>query len=513
MDAAVVERDRDLHAATVARDLEWPSMDAERGSASSGSSSASTRSAPRPPAKSGHPTSGMSAADLMAVLRRATTSATTSTARSDPTNDRLIFSKGHASTLLYAIFRAAGAITDEELLHATGSSTASSRGTRRRGSRGSTSPPARSGRACRSGSEWRSRRSGSTGCPSRVWVLCGDSEMAEGSMWEAFEHARALRARQPHRDHRRQPARPARRDDGRLGPRRLRRTRGGRSAGTRSRSTATTSRRSTARTPRPSETTGKPTVIVARTIKGKGVTAVENKNGLARQGARRPGRRRSRSSAACATSSVDVAKPEPASRAPIPASGRSSCRGTSSARRSRRARRTARRSPRSAPRAATWSRSTARSRNSTFAEIFAKAHPERYFEMYIAEQQMVAAAVGMQARGWKPFASTFAAFFSRAYDFIRMAAISRANLCLVRLARRHLDRRGRSLADGARGHRVAARHPRLSTVLHPCDANQTAKLVARDGRHRGNRLPAHAAPEHARDLRRRTRTSRSAAAA
>src|SRR5262249_62230173 len=66
--------------------------------------------------------------------------------------------------------------------------------------------------------------------------------------------------------------------------------------------------------------------------------------------------------------------------------------------------------------------------NSTFAEIFGKAHPERYFEMYIAEQQMVAAAVGLSARKWNPFASTFPAFLSRAYDFIRMAAISRVNL-------------------------------------------------------------------------------------
>ena len=68
--------------------------------------------------------------------------------------------------------------------------------------------------------------------------------------------------------------------------------------------------------------------------------------------------------------------------------------------------------------------------NSTYAEIFSEAHPDRYFEMFIAEQQMVAAAVGMQVRGWKPFASTFAAFLTRAYDFIRMAAISRADLRL-----------------------------------------------------------------------------------
>ena len=50
--------------------------------------------------------------------------------------------------------------------------------------------------------------------------------------------------------------------------------------------------------------------------------------------------------------------------------------------------------------------------------------------MYIAEQQMIGAAVGMQVRGWKPFSATFAAFLSRAYDFVRMAAVSQANLYL-----------------------------------------------------------------------------------
>jgi transketolase len=115
--------------------------------------------------------------------------------------------------------------------------------------------------------------------------------------------------------------------------------------------------------------------------------------------------------------------------------------------------------------------------NSTFAEIFAQAHPERYFEMYIAEQQLLAAAVGLQARGWNPFASTFAAFFSRAYDFIRMAAISRANL---RLAGSHA---GVSIGEDGPSQMAlediaSLRAIHSSTVLHPCDANQTAKLVA-----------------------------------
>jgi transketolase len=115
--------------------------------------------------------------------------------------------------------------------------------------------------------------------------------------------------------------------------------------------------------------------------------------------------------------------------------------------------------------------------NSTHSELFAQAHPERYLEMYIAEQQMIAAAVGMQARGWIPFASTFAAFFSRAYDFIRMAAISRANL---RLSGSHA---GVSIGpDGpsqmALEDMAEFRAVHGSAVLHPSDANQTARLVA-----------------------------------
>jgi transketolase len=122
--------------------------------------------------------------------------------------------------------------------------------------------------------------------------------------------------------------------------------------------------------------------------------------------------------------------------------------------------------------------------NSTFAEIFAKAHPERYFEMYIAEQQMAAAAVGIQVRGWKPFASTFAAFWTRAYDFVRMAAISRAN---IRLCGSHA---GVSIGEDGPSQMAledlaAFRAVHGSTVLYPSDGNSTAKLVAgmaeRDG--------------------------------
>ncbi|MBV9534332.1 MAG: transketolase, partial [Solirubrobacterales bacterium] len=115
--------------------------------------------------------------------------------------------------------------------------------------------------------------------------------------------------------------------------------------------------------------------------------------------------------------------------------------------------------------------------NSTHSELFAEAHPDRYFEMFIAEQQMVAAAVGMQVRGWSPFASTFAAFLSRAYDFIRMAAVSRANLRLVG------SHAGVSIGEDGPSQMAledfaALRAVHGSAVVHPSDANQVTPLVA-----------------------------------
>src|SRR3954453_18325580 len=138
-------------------------------------------------AKSGHPTSGMSAADLMAVLL-ANHLRYDFDAPDSATNDRLIFSKGHASTLLYAMFKAAGAVTDEELL------TYRQFGSMLEGHPTPIIP-------------WVDVATGSLGqglpygvgmglagkyldrLPYRIWVLHGDSETAEGSVWEAFEHA------------------------------------------------------------------------------------------------------------------------------------------------------------------------------------------------------------------------------------------------------------------------------------------------------------------------------------
>jgi transketolase len=115
--------------------------------------------------------------------------------------------------------------------------------------------------------------------------------------------------------------------------------------------------------------------------------------------------------------------------------------------------------------------------NSTMSELFAAAYPERYFEMYIAEQQMLAAATGLSSRGWTPFAATFAAFTTRAFEFARLSAIGGAG---VRLCGSHAGLSvgesgpsGMGLEDVACFRAVAG-----STVLQPSDANQAVALVA-----------------------------------
>jgi transketolase len=115
-------------------------------------------------------------------------------------------------------------------------------------------------------------------------------------------------------------------------------------------------------------------------------------------------------------------------------------------------------------------------KNSTYAEKFAKKFPARFTECYIAEQNMVGVATGFGARGKVPFASTFACFFTRAYDQIRVAGISQANL---KLAGSHvgvsIGEDGPSqmaLEDLAMMRAIAS-----STVLYPSDAVSAEKLV------------------------------------
>jgi transketolase len=414
----------------------------------------------------------MSAADLMAVLIDKYLRYDFDDPQS-PANDHLIFSKGHASPLLYSIFKAVGAIDDEELL-----------AFRKFGSRleGHPTPVL----------PWVDVATGSLGqglpiavgvalagkrldrIPYRVWALCGDSEMAEGSMWEAFEHASYAELDNL----------VAIVDVNRLGQRGETMhgwdldsyTRRAEACGCHAIAIDGHDVEAIDRAYAEAlEVDGRPTVIVAKTLKGKGVAAVEDKDGAHGKALDDP-EAAIEELGGVRDLKVDVAEPEPAQPhvfptgpLELPAYGLGEEVAT-----------------RKAYGDALTAVGAADGRvvaldgevsNSTYAEIFAAAHPERFFEMFIAEQQLVAAAVGMQVRDWKPFASSFAAFFTRAYDFIRMAAVSRATISLSGShAGVSIGEDGPSqmaLEDLAIMRAVGG-----STVLYPCDANQTAKLVA-----------------------------------
>ncbi|WP_460541224.1 transketolase [Glycomyces halotolerans] len=424
-------------------------------------------------AESGHPTSSMSAADLMAVLL-AKHLRYDFTDPELPGNDRLIFSKGHASPLLYAMLRAAGAIDEEELLTY-----------RRLGSALEGHPTPRlpwvdvatgslgQGLPIGAGMALAGRRLSRV--PYRVWVLCGDGEIAEGSMWEAFAAAgyEGLNNLTAVIDVNRL---------GQRGPTRYGWDTAAYAAQIRSFGWNTVEidghdpEQIDRAYTQAAETPDRPTAILARTKKGRGVAAVEDREGahgkplpatddaLAELGGPRNLR-------------VRVAEPE--------------FRGSRSEQPGR---------PVQLPQFDVGSKVATRDgfgkgmaavgdaspdvvlldgevADSTRAKEFAGAHEDRFFECYIAEQQMIANAVGMQALGWVPYASTFAAFLTRAHDFLRMAAISNADLRIVGShAGVSIGRDGPSqmgLED------MAMMRPLWrSVVLYPCDANQAAHLTA-----------------------------------
>jgi len=123
-------------------------------------------------------------------------------------------------------------------------------------------------------------------------------------------------------------------------------------------------------------------------------------------------------------------------------------------------------------------------KNSTFSEKFEQRHPERFYQTFIAEQVMVGAAMGLASRGAIPFPSTFAAFLTRAYDFIRMAAVSNLN---VKLAGSHA---GVSIGEDGPSQMaledlaMMRAQPNIA-VLYPCDAVSTERLVERAAYHAG----------------------------
>ncbi|TSC25230.1 transketolase [Corallococcus sp. Z5C101001] len=426
-------------------------------------------------AGSGHPSSSMSAADIMAVLFQKYLRFDFQQPRA-PNNDRFVLSKGHACPVLYSAFKAAGAIDDRELLTL-----------RKFGSRleGHPNPHVLPYVDVATGSLGQGLAVGvgmaltarMDGLPFRTYVLMGDSETAEGSVWEAFDKA----------SHYQLDNLCAIIDVNRLGQSRatelgwnveayVARARAfgwhaialdGHDLGAIDRAFAEAQGKK-----------GQPTCLICKTEKGHGYSLIANKEGwhgkplpedkakdaIRELGGERNVRIQVKKPEAVKPSGLDVAAPL---KLPTYEVGQKEA-------------------TRKAYGDALLALGNARPdvvaldaevSNSTYSDEFHKAHPKRYFEMFIAEQNMVSSAVGMAVLGKKVFVSTFAAFLSRAYDQVRMAAISNAT---VHLCGSHagvsIGEDGPSqmaLEDLAMMRAVGG-----STVLYPSDPNQTAKLLA-----------------------------------
>jgi transketolase len=422
-------------------------------------------------ATAGHPTSAASAADLIAVLAARHFRYDVSDP-DNPGNDRFILSKGHASTLLYAWLKAMGVIDDAELL------TYGKLGSRLEGHPRPLLP-------------WVDVATGSLGqgiaagvgialsqrllenSPARTFMLCGDSEMAEGSCWEALEHASFYGLENY----------VVIIDVNGLGQR------GETMYG---HDTSVFARRAEAFGCHGIEIdghdlgqiddalnqigtrSGQPTVIVARTLKGKGLGDVEAALG-----------QHGRPLADPEFVLTGLGMPQEVTALPLPAPSVQ--------------RRRLRHDPPTLPSydlgaivatrlaygeallALGRSRDDivvldAETSNSTYAELFKFEIPDRYFEMYIAEQAMVAAATGLAARGWNPFTSTFASFTTRAFEFVRMSAVGGA---AIRLCGSH-----GGLTPGESGPSAMAMEDVAcfrtipgASILQPCDATSAAQLT------------------------------------
>ena len=423
-------------------------------------------------AGSGHPSSSMSAAHLTAVLF----ADHLRTDLADPhgaANDRFVLSKGHASPLLYAVFKAIGAIDDEMLLSL-----------RRLGS------PIQGHPAPVPELPWVEAATGSLGqgpaiglgmalgmrlwdSPARVWVMVGDSEAAEGSFWEAVEAAA----------HHRASNLACVLDLNRLGQRGP--TMHGWDAdvfvarahayGWHALSIDGHDVTAIDAAYRSAAEADRPTMVVARTEKGHGVAEVANRDGwhgkafpedLAVRAIEELGGVRSLT--------ITPQKPEPwmpAGRAAptgAPAPSYAEPIATRKAFGETLGCRAGDRDPLVVLDGAVG--------NSTYTEDAEAVAPDRFFQMYIAEQTLIGTQTGLYALGITAFSATFGAFFTRAYDQIRMASIGRADL---RLCGSHA---GVSIGEDGPSQMAledlaAFRAIHGTTVLYPSDGNATVRLV------------------------------------
>jgi transketolase len=433
----------------------------------------------------GHPTSCCSAADVVAALFFSVMRYDPQNPR-NPNNDRFVLSKGHAAPLLYAAWAEAGLFDPRELTKLrTLKSDLEGHPTPRLSFVDVATGSLGQGLAAGVGLALNAKKIEKTGY--RTYVLMGDGESVEGSVWEAVELARQFKLDNL----------CAIVDVNRLGqsdPTMLQHDMAAyksRWAGFGWNAIVVDGHNHAALLKAFSSaarTKGRPTVLLAKTFKGKGISFAENKadwhgkalkKGEETQKAIDALTRRIRPTAAVVTFKIpplssrraDPAKPM---SHPVYKSGDM----------------VATREAFGAALAALGEANPsvvaldADVKNSTFTDKFGKQFPDRFFENFIAEQNMIGAAIGLAATGKVPFVATFAAFLTRAYDFIRMAAISQSNIKLVGT---HV---GVSIGEdgpsqmGLEDIAMMAAQPGVA-VLYPSDAVCAYRLVEAAAAHRG----------------------------
>jgi transketolase len=433
-------------------------------------------------AGSGHPTSSLSATELMAGLLFGGSFRYDLDRPDNPNNDRLIFSKGHASPLFYSLWAAAGAVSEKELM------------TYRRFDSPLEGHPMPAFR-------YTEAATGSLGqglsigvgvalnakyldkLPYRTYVLLGDSEMAEGSQWESMQIAAWYKLSNL----------VGVIDVNRLGQRGE--TMYGHNIeayakriGAFGWETILIDGHSYPQVLDAFEKAARsetPVMIIAKTVKGKGVSFLEDKNGWHGVALKKEDFERAVKELGEIDRSVrgEIPRPEklkPQSVEPKPAGTVNWPMDKPVPTREA----FGHALTRICPQFPTIVSLDAEVSNSTMAKIFKDAYPDRFFEMFIAEQNMAGAAVGLARRGKIPFVSTFAAFFTRAFDQIRMSRYSDVNIKFVGShAGVSIGQDGPSqmgLEDIAMFRAILN-----SVVLYPSDAVSADRLVEEAARHKG----------------------------
>jgi transketolase len=435
-------------------------------------------------AGSGHPTSCCSAADIVATLFFHVMRYDPKAPRS-PANDRFILSKGHAAPLLYAAWAEAGLFDRQELLKLrTLTSDLEGHPTPRLSFVDVATGSLGQGLAAGVGMALNARLEA---LPYRVYVLLGDGEAVEGSVWEAVEFSR----------HYRLDNLCAIVDVNRLGQSDPTMHQHDMEAH-RSRWTgfgwhaivvdghdipALISAFEEA-----ARIQGKPTVVLAKTFKGRGISFIEDRPDWHGK-ALKKGEEEQRALDELAKQLKPDA-PRPVIRIPEPARNEHPAAQPMEPPPYRLSESVATREAFGTALAALGRANPlivaldADVKNSTFTDKFAKQFSNRFFQNFIAEQNMLGAAVGLAACGKVPFAATFACFLTRAYDFIRMAAISKANIKLMG------SHAGVSIGEdgpsqmGLEDLAMMSAQPGV-VVLTPSDAVSTYRLVEAAAAHHG----------------------------